>query len=265
MPKVKVGDINMYYELHGEGEPLVMICGGGGSTQDYHSLIPLYSREYRLVLFDNRGSGQSDAPDIPYTMEMLADDLAGLLDAIGVKAAHVSGISFGGGIAQYFALRYPERVLSLILRSTSCDPPRPSAEAAQALAEMTKLPPLERAKAMMGRLVTSQYAERNPDIVQRMAERIIEHPAPPHGVMRQRQAEGEPICQRLAEIKAPTLVIHGDSDQLIPVENARILASRIPNSELVIFENTGHILLEAENELNRITLEFLRRHSPKSP
>ena len=77
MPKVKVGDINIYYEIHGKGDPLVMICGASATTESYALLAPIYARQYQVVLFDNRGTGQTDAPDIPYTVEMMADDLAG--------------------------------------------------------------------------------------------------------------------------------------------------------------------------------------------
>jgi pimeloyl-ACP methyl ester carboxylesterase len=96
MPTVKVDDINMYYEVHGEGEPLALIMGLGASMDWWFRQIPMFSLEYRVVACDNRGAGQSDKPDIPYTMEMMADDLAGLLDAIGINTAHIFGASMGG-------------------------------------------------------------------------------------------------------------------------------------------------------------------------
>ena len=86
MPKVKVGDINMYYEIHGEGEPLVMLPGGGGTVDSFLPRTQPFTGEFRVVVSDVRGIGRSDAPDIPYTMEMFADDLAGLLDVIGIDA-----------------------------------------------------------------------------------------------------------------------------------------------------------------------------------
>jgi pimeloyl-ACP methyl ester carboxylesterase len=120
MPTAKVGDINIYYEIHGKGEPLVLIYGYVGHSGLWFRQIPTLSKKYRVIAFDNRGIGQSDKPDIPYTMAMMAADIAGLLDIIGIDAAHVFGISMGGMIAQHFALNYPQRVISLILGCTYC-------------------------------------------------------------------------------------------------------------------------------------------------
>ena len=267
MPKVKVGDINMYYEIHRSGEPLVIIGGGGVSTEACTELIPIYSPEYRLVLFDNRGSGRSDAPDVPYTMEMFADDLAGLLDVIDISSTHVYGVSLGGGIAQLFTLIYPDRVRSLVLCSTHCGGLHmvaPDAEITKTITNLAQANPEERAETMTRLCMTPEFATRNPGIMQGRKERMLKQPAPSQGVMRQQQAScATDIYKRLPEIKAPTLIIHGDADRLIPVENARIMASRILNAELVILKNAGHILIEAGNEPNRIMLDFLRRHSYK--
>ena len=264
MPTVKVGDINMYYEIHGSGEPLVIIVGGGASTELCAELIPTYSPEYRLVLFDNRGAGRSDAPDIPYTMEMFADDLAGLLDVIDIGSAHVSGGSLGGGIAQCFTLMYPDRVRSLVLSSTHCGGKHivaPDAEVTEIMTNLAQANPEERAETMMRLNVTPEFAARNPGVMQEMREERARQYAPSHGITRQLQAScAIDIYERLPEIKAPTLIIHGDADRLVPVENARIMASRIPNAELVILKNTGHILIEAGNEPSRIILDFLGRN-----
>jgi pimeloyl-ACP methyl ester carboxylesterase len=266
MPKVKVGDINMYYEVHGKGEPLVFIAGFTSSLEVWRPVIPIFSRDYQLVIFDNRGAGRSDAPDIPYTVEMMADDLASLLDAIGIKKAHIRGASMGGGIAQVFALRHPKRVVSLILECTLCAGPQAipaAAEDTEALFKQSMMPPEEstlRKTALLG--VTQEFAEKNPQIIKQLVEYMQQRPASTIGVMRQFQAARayHGTYESLPEIKVPTLIVHGDADRLVPVENARILASRISNSELVIFKNTAHFMLEAGDELNRIILDFLRRH-----
>jgi 3-oxoadipate enol-lactonase len=264
MPMVKVGNIRMYYEIHGSGEPLVMINGAAVTTEIYTELIPIYSPEYRLVLFDNRGAGRSDAPDIPYTMEMMAGDVAGLLDAIDVNTAHVFGASLGGGIAQLFTLFYPERVRSLVLSVTHCGGLHmvaPDAEIAKILSSPAMANPEERAEIMMRLCVTPEFATKNPGIIRRMKAERLKQYASSQGIRRQQQVScATDIYERLPEIEAPTLIIHGDADRLVPVENARIMASRIPNAELVIFPGAGHILIEAGDEPNRITLDFLRRH-----
>jgi pimeloyl-ACP methyl ester carboxylesterase len=268
MPAVKVGDINIYYEVHGKGEALVLIMGYTASTAWWFQEVPIFSRQYRVVAFDNRGSGQSDKPDMPYTMEMMVGDLAGLLEAIGINAAHIFGVSMGGMIAQHFALRYPERVSSLILGCTLCGGPHtimPDAEAMTVLADfehMRKLTPEERVREMMPFLVSQEFIDKNPGLVQEAMTKMMEHLAPLHGAMRQAQAiTGHDTYERLPEIKVPTLVIAGDADRLIPVENSRILASRIPRSQLVILKNMGHgFVTEAADEANRAVLDFLRRH-----
>jgi pimeloyl-ACP methyl ester carboxylesterase len=269
MPKVKVGDIKMYYEIHGKGEPLVIIPGMTGNVDANFMHIPVFAREYRVVVFDPRGAGRSDAPDIPYTTEMMADDLAGLLDAIGIDSAHIWGSSMGGMIAQYFALRYPKRVRSLILACTGFGPTHgvhtTDPEIIEALQHPKALTPEESIKQTIRLTMSQEFIDKNPGLIKQLMVKWLEHPASPQGYMRQAQAvTGTETYERLPEIKAPTLVIHGSADRTLPVENARILASRIPGAELVILEKMGHLFTcEAFNESNRIMLDFLKRHSTK--
>jgi pimeloyl-ACP methyl ester carboxylesterase len=261
MPKAKVGDINMYYEIYGEGEPLVMINGAGGTIEWVRRLIPIYSREYRLVLFDNRGAGQTDSPDMAYTTAMMADDLAGLLDVIGIDSAHIRGVSFGGMIAQEFALGYPEKVRSLILAVTSCGGPHSIVSPFTGLSKAQQLPPKDATEAVLRCFITDEFIEKNPKFFQQLVSFALEHPIDPGSLSKHTDAiKRHDTYDRLSEIKVPTLVLAGDADRVIPVENARILASRIPDTELVILKNAGHMLIEAAQEADRIALDFLRRH-----
>jgi 3-oxoadipate enol-lactonase len=269
MPKVKVGDINIYYEIHGKGEPLVIIHGTGGSVDSYSTHISVFSQLYRVIIFDPRGTGQSDAPDIPYTIDIMADDLAGLLDAIGIDSLHILGESMGGMIAQQFTLRHPERVRSLILAGTTCGGSHSIISNDPELMEFYQhagQPAPKEFFIQMARLTFSRdFIEKNPDLIKQTIEKLLEHPASPQGQMRLMQAVmSYDMYEKLPEIKAPTLVIHGDADRIVPVENARILASRIPNAELVILKKMGHLFMfEAFDESNRIILDFLKRHSTK--
>jgi 3-oxoadipate enol-lactonase len=266
MPKVKVGDINMYYEVHGKGEPLVLIPGLTVNVDWFFMHIPVFSREYRVVAFDNRGAGRSDAPDVPYSMEMMADDLAGLLDAIGIKSAHIWGGSMGGAIAQQFALRHPKMVKSLILLCTGIGAShrirQSDPEVIESFSNPRVLPPEESARQMLRIMISQKYLNDNNEWVKKMIWKMLEHPATPQGSIRQMQAAfGAETYDKLPDIKAPTLVIHGEADRINPVEYARILASRIPNAELTILEKMGHgFMWEAFEDSNRIILDFLKRH-----
>ena len=268
MPVAKLADVGIYYEVHGAGEALLLIMGLGGSSALWFRQVPVFSRQYRVVTFDNRGTGQSDKPDIPYTMEIMVGDLAGLLEAIGIHAAHVFGISMGGMIAQHFALRHPERVTSLILGCTTCGCSHsaiPDVETISLLFDMEsmqELPLEEKAREMLPFLLSQDFIDNNPSLIQQLLATMMEHPTPLHGYMRQAQAiMGHDTYERLPDIKAPTLVIAGDTDKLVPIENSRILASRIPKAELVILKNMGHgFNIEAADETNKAVLDFLVRH-----
>ena len=267
MPAVKVGDINMYYEIHGNGEPLVLINGLGADISRWFRIIPVLSQKYQVLAFDNRGAGQTDKPDIPYTMEMMADDVAGLLEALNIDTAHIFGVSMGGMIAQHLALRHPKMVAGLILGCTRCGGPKSvydSDEASRVLdPELTRTMTAEqRTRALLPFLWSQKYIENNPDIVEEQVAAVIAHPVDPIGYTRQKQAaDGHDTYDRLAEISAPTLIIAGEDDRLIPVENSHLLASKIPNAEIVILKKAGHgFTMEAFDESNRTVLDFLRIH-----
>jgi pimeloyl-ACP methyl ester carboxylesterase len=264
----KVGDINIYYEIHGRGEPLVLIYGYAGHSGLWFRQIPALSKRYRVMAFDNRGVGRSDKPDIPYTMAMMAGDVAGLLDVIGVDSAHIFGVSLGGMIAQHFALNYPQRVMSLILGCTNCGGVHSIQPAPESLAALfdferfKKMTPEEVARQAMPFCYSQKFIEENPDIVDKRIAKQLEYPTPRRGATKQADAVmGHDTYELLPRIKSPTLVIAGDNDRVIPFENSQILASRIPKAELVIIKGAGHeFLIEAAEETNKIVLDFLGRH-----
>jgi len=270
MPLKKVGDIKMYYEVHGNGEPLVMICGCGNNSSAWQNQVPDLSLEYHVIVFDNRGTGRSDKPNIPYTVQMMAADVAGLLDAIGIEAAHILGYSMGGVIAQEFALTYPERTLTLIL---SCASPAGAPDAIlpepQIMALMfdpetiTRLTPLEWSGKLLDCMCSREFLDSHPHLVNEVVARQSEHPTPLHCIMRQVEAMlTAHTNDRLPKVKAPTLVMGGTADRITPCQNLQLLASKIPNSELVIIENLGHgMFIEGAEQTNRVILTFLKRHS----
>jgi len=265
MPTVKVGDINIYYESHGDGEPLLMIQGYGQYSGHWAALISPFLKKYRVIIFDNRGTGRSDKPEMPYTMKVLAADARGLLDATGIVRAHVLSVSMGGMIAQEFALNYPEKVISLVLGCTQCGGKQTVLPDHEALAllfspEIAKLPVEERARKTVPFLWNKEFIDKHPEAVEWYVETTLKYPTPPHGFACQAQAIwGHDTYERLPQIKAPTLVITGDVDRIIPAGNSKILASRIPGAELVIIPNAGHGFTESP-EASRAILDFLRRH-----
>jgi len=269
MPTAKVGDVSIYYEIHGEGEPLVLIMGYGGNSGQWFRQIPGLSQEYRVIAFDNRGTGRSDKPDISYTMEMMAKDVAGLLEALGIVAAHVYGVSMGGMIAQHVALNYPEKVLGLVLGCTTCGSEQhsvvPDAEAMTLLFDMERmqrLTPEEMIKETIPFLCSQEFIDNNPDIIKQFTEKSMEYVTPLQSYTRQAEAiMGHDTYDRLPDIKVPTLVITGDADRIVPAENSKIIVSRIPGAELVVLEGMGHgFFIEAVEQANTAIMDFLGRN-----
>lgn len=215
MPTVRVNGVEIYYEVHGEGEPLLFICGLSMDLTAFSWAVNDLSQRYRVIVFDNRGAGRSEKPDIPYTIEMMAEDTAGLLDALKVSRVNVAALSMGGRIALSLVLTRPDLVKSLILVSTGA-----------------------RVKGR-GRRFNLALLE----IPRRLGSRLKKYPQPNYAYKRQRDAaQGFDATERLGEIKVPTLILHGKKDRLAPLELAEEMHSRIPGSKIVTFDG-GHIFL----------------------
>ena len=267
MPKVKVDDIELYYELHGEGIPLVMIMGLGRSSGSWGSeFIGKLSKFHRVIIYDNRGTGRSDKPDIEYSMGMMADDIAGLMDVINVPRAHVLGISMGGMIAQELALNRPEKVLGLILCSTSCGGPDRAQKRAELSAQLLTLmnppPGLSREEALKhqwGMMYTQRYVQENMEALMKDAAKPSEYPTPPFVWRRQAQAGlNFYTYDRLPSIRVPTMVLGGEEDIMTLPENFRILADNIPGAQLRLFKDAAHgFLWEVMDQAVRAILDFL--------
>ena len=264
MPTVKVGDINIHYETHGSGDPLVLIPGYAADSTSFFRQIPGLAENYRVIAIDNRGTGLSDKPDSPYGMEMMARDTAGLVQSLGIRKAHFYGISMGGMIAQHLALCYPERTASLILACTNCGGShrvRAEQAANDALLD-TKGTPEERAMRLLPFLFSQEFISNKMDVIQQFGLLYFKNYPPPHVFKRQEEAvRTHNAYDRLPEIGAPTLLIAGTEDKLVPPENSRILASRIRGAESIILEGVGHFMsLEAPEAVNKAIHAFLKRH-----
>jgi len=259
LPKVKVGDINIYYEIYGKGFPLVMIRGLSSSLDSWPSFtIKKLSETFKVIIFDNRGAGRTEPVlDGKYSAKMMANDTIGLMDALDVEKAYLLGYSLGGCIAQEIVLNYSHRVEKLILTSSWCGPPHGIVTPDPEKNPFPKMLPFMKAGDFekMARILTEalfpeEYKIANPDVIEKVVKNYMAHPPIPKGFEGQAAyVESFNTYDRLIEIKIPTLILHGTEDLILPVENAKILAERIPFSELFLFENNGHGMLTQEKEL----------------
>lgn len=212
MPTVNANNITIYYEIHGAGEPLVLISGLNSDHTLYRGILPQLAESYQVIVFDNRGVGQTDKPDIPYSIEMMAEDTAGLLNALGIERAHVLGASMGGRIAVALALQHPELAQSLILVSTGV-------------------------KSMKD--VPMNWHRRLLPLMLRIP--AIRGPHPYYAVARQLKASRSyEAMDRLGEIYVPTLVLHGEQDKSAPLSLAEAMHRGIQGSKMITFQG-GHI------------------------
>ncbi len=244
MPIATVNDIEIAYDLVGSGPPLVLIHGAQSDRSVFGSLLPVLEPRFRVLLFDQRGIGGSSKPDAAMTIGLLADDTAALMEAVGVPRAHVFGVSMGGMIAQELALRHADRVDRLVIGcSTPGGPHRLdfSDESAQAAYSTGSLSAEERARALAETIFTAGYLDTHPEVLEGLTRSRAEHPLEPRAFAhRLRAAEAHDTYDRLGKIEAPTLVITGEDDAIIPADHSRVLAREIPGAELVILEPAGH-------------------------
>jgi len=242
MALVENGGAQIYWDEEGSGEPVLLIMGLGVTSHMWHRTRPVLAERFRTLALDNRGVGRSDVPRGPYPIPLMAADAAAVLDAAGVESAHMFGVSMGGMIALELALQYPKRVRSLILGCTSAGGPtavRAEKDARQMLmsrAEMTTEQALEAPVPFIYDSATSR---------ERIAEDVaIRRRWFPRPEAYNAQLEGILAWEsysRLAEIEVRTLVIHGESDRLVPPGNARLIAARVPGAKLVMIPHASHI------------------------
>jgi pimeloyl-ACP methyl ester carboxylesterase len=260
---VDAGPVPLYVEEHGSGEPLVLVTGLGYAVWCWERQLPAFAARRRVVTLDNRGAGRSPKPPGPYSIEGMADDVAAVLDRLGIESAPVLGHSMGGYIAQELALRHPSRARSLVLVGTGPGGPRnlpvPEETLSQWLAN-AYLPPAEYARATMFLSFAPGWTDEHPFEYDHYLTARLEHPTPPEAWRAQFEAANAWIraARPIEQISVPTLVVHGDADRVVPVENGRELARRIPGAELRELPGRGHVLiLEEPDEFNRLVLDFL--------
>ncbi|HUO04233.1 MAG TPA: alpha/beta hydrolase [Candidatus Binataceae bacterium] len=247
MPRIKAGNINLSYDTYGSGEPLLLIMGFGMPGAAWLPSLPFMSG-FQAIYFDNRGTGLSDKPDIPYTVTDMAEDASNLLRALDIPKAKVFGVSMGGMIAQELTLRHPEQVVKVALGCTTPGGPNaamPSVEVLDILMTGSKLmgsDPEKGFEKLMPVLVPPEFSASHPEIKMMMAGAKMFPPTPPETADRAMAGiMGFNAYDRLHEIKCPVLIVHGDSDVLVPTANAEIIKSRIPHAEMFMIPGAGHL------------------------
>ncbi len=262
MPFVQNQGARIYWDEQGQGAPILLIMGLGWPSYLWHRTRPVLASRFRTIALDNRGVGQSDIPLGPYSMAMMASDAAAVLDAAGVEGAHIFGLSMGGMIAQEFALQYPNRVESLLLGCTAPGGTHTvvAEPAVTKLLFARDLSPEELSKTINPFIYDSGTPQERIEADFVLRKRWF---ARPEGYMAQLQAIlAWEAYSRLPQITAPTLVIHGESDQLVPPANGKIIGERIPGAKVVMVPNASHILSTDQPEaVHQAVLDFLDAQS----
>lgn len=252
------GDVRIVYELRGDGPPVLLVHGLGYARWGWEPVVDGLAERLRVCLFDNRGIGESDSPEGPYSARTMAEDAVAVLDAAGLERAHVVGTSLGGMVAQELALGWPERVDRLVLVCTTAGLQGvPMPEQTVRLFASAGTLPVEEA---LRRFVENSLAPgAEPELVERIYERRLANPFGLAGWQAQAAAGMSfDSFDRLGAIAAPTLVMHGTEDAVIDIRNSELLAQRIPDARLEIFEGGGHLFMweQPERFVEAVT-EFL--------
>jgi 3-oxoadipate enol-lactonase len=255
------GDTELFWESAGAGEPVLLVMGLGMAATGWWRTIPVLAEELHVISFDNRGVGRSEQPRGPYTLAQMAEDAIAVLDAANVATVSVYGISMGGMIAQELALRHPERVRALVLGASTPGGTRhtlPEHEVLDFLRRRPEMPTEEGVWASVpytySRATRERHAARiGEDVVQR-----LRFPPEPDGYRAQGgAARWHDTSGRLSAIRAPTLVLHGREDRIVPLANGRLLAESISGARLEVLEDAGHLYVTDAPEAARTVLRFL--------
>ena len=252
--------VRIAWERRGTGESLLLVHGLGYARWGWEPVVDGLAEAHEVVLFDNRGIGESDAPAGPYTVSDMAEDAVAVLDAAGLERAHVLGTSLGGMIALQLVLDHPERVDRLVLACTT-----PGGASAAPMPERT-VRLLGEAQALPAEVALRRFVENAfaPDPDPAQIERILKHristaQAPAAWAAQASAGAAFDVWERLPEIRAQTLVLTGDQDAVVDPKNSELLAARIPAAQLEVFLGGGHLFFwEQPTQFAETVKEFLR-------
>ena len=248
----------VYYEESGEGEPLLLISGQCNDRHQWDPVRAGFAAAYRTIVFDHRGTGESDKPTgPPYSTRGFAEDAVAVLDAVGADRAHVYGISMGGRIGQWLGIRHSNRLGALVLGATTPGDRHGVARPSHVTRILTALPSRVDRRALMELMYTPKWIDAHPEV-------LLPQPDTVPGIARRMHyaaSQGHDAWEWLPQVPVPTMVIHGSDDELNPAANAGLLAGRIPGAELHIVAGARHgYEVEFRDEATSAVLDFLRRH-----
>ena len=267
MPQVQANGIDIYYEVQGEGEPMVLIPYLAADQACYAFQVAEYAKHYTCFSVDLRGAGLSGKPDGVYTTELLAADIAAFMQAAGIEQAHIFGLSLGAATGMWLAARHPEKVKTLSLHSawTASDPfLRTVVQSWQIIAQALASVPEMIIQGIFPWCFTPEMYGARPEYVDSLAEFVRSRPMPPvDAFIRQSGAVlAHDATAALGSIQAPTLITFGRHDLVTSTRFAAPLSEGIANSEVLVFEDCSHApIYENVEEFNTQTLAFLQRHS----
>jgi 3-oxoadipate enol-lactonase len=271
MPFAMNGTVELHWQSFGEGPAVLLVAGQGMTADGWWATIPVLSRSFRVIAFDNRDTGRSSRLPWPYSVAQMARDAVAVLDAAGEQRAHVYGISLGSLVAQELALRHPDRVQALVLGASSAGgfaayKPPPSSFAQTFLVRAGAMGPEEAAWAAVPYTYAEKTRRSHPErIVADIGHRVSSPPEPLAYLHQAAAVATHDAYERLNQMAAPTLVVHGEQDVFVPPANALVLAERIPGAQLRLWPDAGHMYTIDEPQADREIARFLLHHSAVRP
>jgi 3-oxoadipate enol-lactonase len=271
MPFASNGTVKLHWESFGEGPAVLLLAGQGMTVDGWRATIPVLASSFRVIAFDNRDTGSSSRLQWPYTVAQMAHDAVAVLDSAGEQHAHVYGISLGSLVAQEVALRHADRVHALVLGASSAGgfaayKPSPSSFAQTFLIRAGTMGPEEAQWAAVPYTYAEKTRRLHPErIVADIAHRMSSPPEPLAYLHQAVAVAAHDAYDRLNQVSAPTLVVHGEQDVFVPPANALVLAERIPGAQLQLWPDAGHMYTIDEPRADRKIARFLQHHSAVWP
>ena len=265
MPRISIGDCHLYYERHGAGYPVLFVTGLAGTAQYWRDQIPAFARSFEVIVHDHRGVGESDATSCSSTVERMAGDVIGLMNALEITKAHVVGHSAGGAVAQVLAIDHPQRFASVVIAASW-----PKADAyfrrlfALRKEILVRLGPAAYVQTNTLLLYPSLYIARNHEKLRQIeAQGLANFAAPERVISRIDAILAFDRADDLSRIRTPTLILAAQDDLVTPAYYSEELARRIPGAEAKFFPQGGHYFTQVQpREFNQAVLPFLIAHTP---